>query len=161
MPSGLKLLWFLAFICGGWFWYFIKSTPSTFSLLLLLAMSAAWAVVFWRDVKKVAAANNVIVGGVTFKSLPASLQKEVHERAMQIIRRAGWTGTREPSFSSSVQQFGWYALAMRELGIKPIGMIPRWSVVRNPFTALGPKDAMVLLSATAVARDAGVLEHLD
>lgn len=81
----------------------------------------------------------------TFNELSASEQHSVEVKAVEIIKQCGWSQT-EVSFDDDVQKFGWYALAMAELRIKPIALLKNWNFVQNPFFAIINGDEQLKIS---------------
>jgi hypothetical protein len=83
------------------------------------------------------------LAAATFQTLAASDQIAVERRALDIL---GQLRRRPdgPDMMVHEARWGWYALAMGELGIKPVGELSNWNVVRNPLLALRPNDPYVL-----------------
>ena len=70
--------------------------------------------------------------------------------------------TRPPSdFETEVHRFGWYALAMAELGIPPAIEEPKWSYVSNPWFAVFPGDSTFKLIFEYLKRKHGVEIRID
>ena len=60
-------------------------------------------------------------------------------RAKDILYRA--SGGRLSEYEGEIDMYGWYALAMNELGIPPaVKDYPSWNIVRNPIMAILPGD---------------------
>lgn len=93
----------------------------------------------WRQ--RNSAANNVILAKHTISQLLESDRLRVHDRAVEIIDRSGGRFTR---FTEETSQYGWYALALCELGIPPAMPGEKdWLCVRNPYIAISPGDPML------------------
>lgn len=130
----MKLL-FLLPLAYGWYKYFAGGFSAWLLVVLVLA-TVVLLTLMYRDWKKAAAANNVVAAAATYQSLSDPSRTQVHEHAIEIIKRSGWRGSRGPTFDDDVQRFGWYALSMAELGVVPICVIKGWNPVRNPFVAV-------------------------
>lgn len=60
-------------------------------------------------------------------------------------------------FNGEVDKFGWYALAMNELDIRPaVSGYPGWNKVRNPFTAVYPGDPILEHTSSFIKSKFGV-----
>ena len=89
-----------------------------------------------------AAAFNVLLAKHAYGLLDEVDQNKVKERAADILKRVM---PRPPTdFNSEVEKYGWYALAMRELGIPPaLVQYSTWHVTRNPFMDVLPGDPAI------------------
>jgi hypothetical protein len=105
-----------------------------------------------RNTKRHGAAFNVLLGKYTYSLLNESDKKKVEYRTAEILNQAMRGRFRE--FNSETERYGWYALAMRELGIPPaVEQYPRWNLVPNPFAAILPGDpALTNVSAYMKAK---------
>jgi len=128
-------LW-IPLLAVGWYVYFTSESPSILFLSGLVLASIVVAFAVREGIRTAAAANNVVAAAATFGTLSHSDQQRVHEQAIEIIKRSGWRRKSEPSsFRDDAVRFGWYALSMAELGIKPVCISSGWQFVRNPFVA--------------------------
>lgn len=84
-----------------------------------------------RTAGYVAAATNLVAARVTFEKLDKAQQAEVDKVSRRVITACG--GSASPEFRNQAQMFGWYALGMRELGIRPAVLLSQWNIVKNPF----------------------------
>jgi hypothetical protein len=106
----------------------------------------------WR--KRNNAANNVILAKHTFSQLSESDRQRVHNHAVEIINRSGGKFTR---FTEETSQYGWYALALAELGIPPAMPGEKdWLYVSNPFIAISPRDPMLKVVSEFYRKRKGV-----
>jgi hypothetical protein len=152
-PASLALL-------VGWMIYFTSRQQSTIFLVLLIIGSVVLFFFTRQGLRKAAAANNVVAAAATFNTLSGDEQSQVHGKAIGIIKESGWRSSLEPTFDNDVARFGWYALAMAEVGIKPVCITPGWNFIRNPFIAIAPKDSYID-TALQVAQQAGFNVALD
>ena len=131
--------------------YLFVLEKSGFMLFLLIVAIAIAYFKFKNDLKKTHASNNVVVAAETYRELNEEAQLEVQQRAEVIIRRCGWT-SKDIAFENDTQRFGWYALAMAELGIPPVCMLPSWNFVANPWLAVIDGDKQLEVSRTTMDR---------
>ena len=150
----MKLIFWVPLVLIGWYGYFSGRFTGMIVLIPLVIASSVMALGVRRGYRKAAAANNVVAAAATYASLTSTLKADVHERTMEIIKRSpGWE-KEDPTFSDEAQRFGWYALAMAEMGITPICLIGGWSYVRNPFVAIFSNDSNID-TALMLAKKAG------
>lgn len=136
----------------GWYAYFTGQNSSIYSLLFVSAFTL-WVVFRIRyGLGRAAAAGNVVAAKATFQQLNEKDQNAVHDHSIEVIRRSGWRSAKTPEYKSDLDRFGWYALAMMELGIRPLAIIPAWSVVKNPWF---PVDDSQIETAITLARKCG------
>ena len=121
----------------AWTVYFFGSQRSNWWLLFLIAATIFFINRIRGDLKRTAAANNAVFAAATFQTLSPSEQAAVEQKAVAIISRLG-RPVNGPDMMVHTARWGWYALAMHELEIKPIGDLPRWNIVPNPLLALTP-----------------------
>ena len=96
-------------------------------LLLLLK-------VFFTSKKQYGAAANVVFAKYTYGKLKKDEQQKVHDRALEMILESG---VAKRGFATEVERYGWYALAMDQLGIpSKVPENPAWFKVDNPYEAL-------------------------
>jgi hypothetical protein len=130
---------FAVLVGFGWYYYFQSPTAGGWSLAALIV--ATWFALsrLWRFHVATQAANNVVAAAATFNTLADPSKSEVHQKAMEIIRRSGWRAERDPALEDDAERFGFYALALAELGVPPVCLIKQWNLIRNPFReALNP-----------------------
>lgn len=131
-------------------------------ILLLIALLGT-AIYYWFPrfrswLNRFPAAQNVVLAKYTFNTLSEVDRRRVEVHANQLVSgllRGPFTG-----FSGEVDRYGWYALAMAELGIQP--GIPqaiaegKWNYVRNPFFAVLPGDRDLDAVCESLKRKFGV-----
>lgn len=87
------------------------------------------------------AASNVVFAKYTHAKLNAKQQKAVHDKAKDMVLQSN---NKLTGFANEVERYGWYALAMRELGISSlVPENPSWYPVKNPYTAIFPGNALI------------------
>jgi len=130
----------------------MKMTTLLLSVLCLVAVYAVWK--YLRFVKRHKAAMNVVLAKITFGRLSASKQTEVDLKAHEILAPL----MRKPPeiFKTETHKFGWYALAMAELGIPPAVEQAKWNYVSNPFFAVFPGDSAFKLICEYMKRKHGI-----
>jgi hypothetical protein len=136
---------YIIILIAFWALYFSSESKTTFQLVWLL-LCTAW--VYWKftkDCKKINASDNVVVAKETYEHLTTTEKEEVNNKALEIIRRSGWSQL-EVTFDDEVQKFGWYALAMAELRIQPIALLKNWNFVKNPWLAIIKGDEQLKVS---------------
>ncbi len=89
--------------------------------------------------KKFKAALNVLMAEYTYERLTEQQQEQVDEISKQVMRMAGHSGHEMLALCVMPEelQYGVYALAMRQLGIKPAFPGEDWWLLGNPLS----KDA--------------------
>jgi hypothetical protein len=137
---------------------------------VLLILSGLYLLLrFFSGLKRASAANNVVAAIATFATLSEEDQIRVADRTEVIIRSSNWPAGKPVTFPTEVSKWGWYALAMRELGIAPVCLTPSWAVIRNPFTAILVTDSMLDTSlklaqkagySVTLSREPGLFEQL-
>lgn len=103
------------------------------------------------SMRRTGAAFNVLLGKYTFLRLSDDQQKMVEARTAEILQQAmhGSFG----GFDAETDKYGWYALAMNELGIRPaVEDYPTWNRVKNPFTAIFPGDPSLEKASAYIKR---------
>ena len=86
--------------------------------------------------RKQRAASNVVFAKYTYSQLNKPQKKKVHERAIELVLGSG---TRTRGFANDVERYGWYAMAMRDMGIhSAVPDNPVWHKIKNPYTAITP-----------------------
>jgi hypothetical protein len=136
---------YILVLSAFWLLYITSSSKTTLQLAFLL-LGSVWVIwKFSKDSKKINASDNVVVARETFNQLSVSEQQAVEAKAAEIIKQCGWSQS-EVTFDDDVQKFGWFALAMAELKIKPIALIKNWNFVQNPFFAIIEGDEQLKIS---------------
>ncbi len=128
------------------------------STLGYIAAFIAAVFVFFRiksGFNKYRAAMNALLAKHTFSVLGPSEQLRVVNQAKQILvaGRAGDGSMLDRA--PDREKFGFYALAMAELGIQPALPGQEWSLVRNPFVALTNAATQIRTAQMALERDHG------
>lgn len=87
------------------------------------------------------AASNIVFAKYTHSRLNAKQQKQVHDRAKELVLRAD---SKLTGFANEVERFGWYALAMKDLDIpSQVPDNPAWYPVKNPYYAILPGNRLI------------------
>lgn len=110
----------------------------TFLVIFTIVIVVYFLIRYVLFVKRFSAAMNVILAKYTFSCLSESERLRVERRAEEILHRL--LKGRFNGYWGEVDRFGWFALAMAELGIQPSVNGERWSYVRNPFFAVSFGD---------------------
>jgi hypothetical protein len=151
------VLWIVPLLLA-WYEYFSRGADGF--LLVALVIATAIFVFRLRDSwKQTFAANNVVAAADVFLQMSGEERRRVHDHAIEIIRRCGWSSPNAPDFSLPVVRFGWYALAMAELGAPP-RLFDTWSLVRNPFFAIA-STSRELRAALYIAEKKGFNSTLE
>ncbi|MDH5301944.1 MAG: hypothetical protein OEW58_11340 [Gammaproteobacteria bacterium] len=93
-----------------------------------------------RTKQQHAAAMNVIFAKYTFEKLSEEKRNLVREVAKDLVLSST---SKRRGYVNEVERFGWFALAMNELGIA--SMVPEnplWNKVKNPYTAIKPGNKL-------------------
>jgi len=62
-----------------------------------------------------------------------------------------------PEFVGEVDRYGWYALAMKELGISPgVKGFKDWKAIGNPSTAIKAGDPLLRTAASLLKSRCGI-----
>ena len=134
-PTIIVVIWGTALIAAE---YYELGLWGRGALIILLGLYIWLKASNW--LKRNAAANNVILAKYTFLQLSVTDRERVHAHAVKIINASGGKFTR---FTEETSQYGWYALALAELGIPPALPDQHWCLVRNPYLAIFPRDPML------------------
>lgn len=126
----------------GWYKYVTQSEGLAY-LIGLLLMSVVLFFLLRADFRRTAAANNVVAAAATWQCLGATEQQAVHQRAIELIQQSGWRGSSPPKLETDTGRYGWYALSMGAMGIKPVCITNGWNHVRNPFIAVSGRDQII------------------
>jgi len=127
------------------------------TIILILLVVLFFYVKIYRSMKKHTAAMNALVAKATYLRLSESSQKEIENRAISILEQ-GWKFSKEDArewlnHRSESERYGFLALAMLELNIKPISDNWRWQIVRNPFLALIKADSQIEVAKHSLHRE--------
>lgn len=128
----------VAFI--AWVLYFFGYLSTGLGLVVLLFISTIALKRVWTGLHRSAAANNAAFAAATFQTLDFSNQTTVETHALRIMERFGRSSLEGEDFLQHHARWGWYAIAMMELGIPPLDGLPKWNIVRDPLIALTPND---------------------
>jgi len=140
----------------GWFAYFLSGFTNLMFLIFLIVGSIIVLIAVWRGTKKSAVANNIVAVAVTLDTLSPAEKRRVHEHAVEIFRRTGWSYEEEPIFMRyGTQRYAWYALSMAELGIKPSCLMESWNIITTPF--IFKEDDSYLNAAVRIAERKGAI----
>lgn len=105
---------------------------SIFAVLVFIIV----ALKIFRTKQQHRAASNVVFAKYTFDQLKKPEQKRVKERAKALVLASS---TKLRGFANEVERFGWYAVAMDDLGIPSnVPENPAWYKVKNPYVAIFP-----------------------
>ncbi|HED40228.1 MAG TPA: hypothetical protein ENJ13_07325 [Chromatiales bacterium] len=87
------------------------------------------------------AASNLVFAKYTFNRLNIAQQNRIHDKAVEMVLTSD---VNMDGFANEVERFGWYALAMNELGIHSlVPDNPCWYKIKNPYRAIIPGDSMI------------------
>lgn len=133
---------FLPIVVVLWVFYSLTTPHGALTTYLLITTTVIAAFFFWAGYKRSAAVNNAVLAAATYQNLAPSQQVEVDQQMLSLLVRLR-TPINGPNMMVHTARWGWYALAMRELGIPPMGELPSWNIVRNPLTAIRHDDPYV------------------
>jgi len=86
--------------------------------------------------KRYFAAMNVVFAKYTFPRLSNRQREDVHEHSIAMVKSSN---TKIRGYENEVERFGWYAVAMKDLGIpSAVPENPAWHDVSNPYKAIKP-----------------------
>ena len=106
---------------------------------------------------KVGAAKNALLAKYTFSRIDSKTQSKVLDRTRDILRSGGIRdATEKLQTLSERERYGFYALAMAELGIPPALGNETWQYVRNPFAALIRAESHIAASQNDLKNKYGV-----
>jgi hypothetical protein len=129
----------------GWVAYFTFSSTSSLPLYFLIPATLLGIGLVRSGLKRAAAVNNAVSAAATFQTLPGPVQHHVEMQAIAILDRLH-RPINGLDMMVHTARWGWYALAMRELGIPPVGELRRWNLVANPLLAVKPNDPYVRIT---------------
>jgi len=131
------LLW-IPLVALAWYRYATEDWVAPWMFWGLIVATAWLAYTLFQAARATAAASNLVAAAATFAKLSTERQAEVHAQASALQYRAGGTASPDGAnpFEDDAQRYGWYALAMEDLGIEPVCVIKGWNPIRDPFTAI-------------------------
>ncbi len=108
----------------------------------------------FRTLQQHKAASNIVFAKYTFSKIDAKQQKSVHEKAKQLVIDAK---TKHTGFANEVERYGWYALAMKELGMMSlVPDNPSWHKIKNPYLAILPGNYLIRAVSSSVNKNYGI-----
>jgi len=108
----------------------------------------------YRTRQEHAAAANIVFAKYTHGKLPKDKQKQVHEKAIEIVKT---TEQKIRGFANEVERYGWYAKAMDSLHIpSAVPENPMWNKVKNPYYAIKPGNMLIRAVAGYIAKEHGI-----
>lgn len=117
----------------------------TIVLPIIGACIFVFLVLKWASVvKRHKAAVNVLLAKHAYEKLGNEEKQRVHKQTANILAEL-LSLEHQELFCNEAEKFGWYALAMAELGIPPAikaYCYPGWYFVKNPYIAIFPTDSM-------------------
>ena len=103
--------------------------------------------------KRADAALNVLLAKHAVSRLTPDEQGRVASRALELMAQRG----QGPQFQGEVDRYGWYALAMNELGIShEVDGVKGWKAVGNPSSAIRAGDPLLGTAAFLLKKKCGV-----
>lgn len=103
--------------------------------------------------KRVDAALNVLLAKNAFSRSSPDEQGRIARRASDLVAERGHAA----EFQGEVDRYGWYALAMKELGMPPgVQGFRDWKSIGNPSTAIGAGDPLLRTAAFLLKRKCGI-----
>ena len=110
---------------------------SIFGVLILIII----VLKVYRTKQQHRAASNVVFAKYTYEKMRKDEQKKVKEKAKSLVLSSS---TKLRGFANEVERYGWYALAMNDLGIpSAVPDNPVWHEVKNPYTAILPGNYLI------------------
>lgn len=103
--------------------------------------------------KRADAAFNVLLAKHMYSRMSAEDRARVEGRAGELMGQRGMS----PPFSGEIDRYGWYALAMDELGMAhDAKSLKGWKKVANPSTAIGARDPLLATAAYFLKKKYGI-----
>lgn len=125
-----------------WGLYSLTTPHSALTTYFLIAATVIAGFIFVTGYRRTAAVNNAVLAAATYQTLAPPQQAAVDQQVVSLLARLR-TPINGPHIMVHTARWGWYALAMRELGIPPVGELRSWNIVRNPLTAIRHDDPYV------------------
>lgn len=115
----------------------LMTLVSVFGVLILIIVGLK----LFRTKQQHRAASNVVFAKYTFEQLKKTDQKRVKERAKALVLGSS---TKLRGFANEVERFGWYAIAMNDIGIpSAVPDNPVWHKVKKPYLAIFPGNYLL------------------
>jgi hypothetical protein len=131
--SGLLLVVLGGFIYTDKGWWYLGAVVLWILFLVIIPIRSSYS--------KYQAALNVLLAKYTYEKLERSNQAAVVNKTKQILLMGGFSNPAERLDNmNSKERYGFFALAMGELRIKPALSGYDWYYIENPFIALYKAD---------------------
>lgn len=103
--------------------------------------------------KRADAALNALLAKHAFSRSSPDEQGTIALRARALMAERGHA----PEFRGEVDRYGWYALAMKELGMSPgVKGFKDWKSIGNPSTAIAAGDPLLRTAASLLKSRCGI-----
>lgn len=103
--------------------------------------------------KRADAALNVLLAKHVFSGSSSDERERIELRTRELMTERGHA----PEFIGEVDRYGWYALAMKELGIAPgVKGFKDWKAIGNPSTAIKAGDPLLRTAAYLLKSKCGI-----
>lgn len=103
--------------------------------------------------KRADAALNVLLAKHVFSRASTAEQERIELRARELMAERG----HGPEFIAEVDRYGWYALAMKELGISPgVKGFKDWKAIADPSIAIKAGDPLLRTAAYLLKSKCGI-----
>lgn len=103
--------------------------------------------------KRADAALNVLLAKHVFSKASPDERERIALRARELLAGRGQAA----DFAGEVDRYGWYALAMKELGISPgVKGFKDWKGIANPSTAIRAGDPLLRTAAYLLKSQCGI-----
>lgn len=148
----------LAFIFGAALSFIFHNYISNAVFILLAIVNIIIIISIKRHGGKLFAAQNALLAKYTFYTLDIDKKNEVINKTQEILQRGGIKTTSERIEEMTEKiRYTFYALAMDEIGIKPVFAKEEWWInIKNPFTALINGDKEIKSIQTLYSKMYGV-----
>lgn len=125
-------------------------------LYIALGLVVAVLIIYkiFRTRQRHAAAMNVVFAKYTFEKLSEDKKNLVRGVAKDLVLSSP---TKRRGYVNEVERYGWFALAMNELGMpSKVPDNPQWNKVKNPYTAIKPGDRLFAAICVVLKSDYGI-----